>query len=58
MPEQDINLLAFCNSSSISHWTHWVREESTLFEDMQNGWTGKNHLAQQYVVTGRLHRLR
>lgn len=45
MPGQDINLHTLCESSQLSPWTGWGREESSLFEDMQNCWTGRNHLA-------------
>lgn len=45
MAGQDINSHTLCESSQLSPWTGWGREESSLFEDMQNCGTGRNHLA-------------
>lgn len=46
LPGQDINLHTLCESSQLSPWSGWGREESSLFEDMQNCRTGRNHLAK------------
>lgn len=46
VPGQDINSHTLCESSQLSPWTGWGREESSLFEDMQNCRTGRNHLAK------------
>lgn len=46
VPGQDINSHTLCESSQLSPWTGWGRKESSLFEDMQNCRTGRNHLAK------------
>lgn len=46
MPEPDRNLHTFCNSFQISHWSCCGREVSTLYEDMENCWTGEKYLAK------------